>query len=314
MNSGFDRLLARYFEGDLDPVERLRFEHALDQPENQRTFDEAWDARTDALGLAALVPVDPTRAGSFSEATLHAYTRGRLTPEEAQLVETRLAYYDDRDGPPQPVAAPEEPPQEDAPPPPGSDSAPPPPPAEPAAESPSPAATPFPFSVPRVSREQGWGLVAAGLAAVALLSMAVSGAFSADAPVMVEALRPSMTLAFVANEATQRHEDAREPGDRLDLRVDGLEGRQGVLRVYLQGRGVVAECPGHEGCESVGDGYRLQLTLERKGLWRAAWLVSEGRPIPGSTGDLQSDLEAMRLQDLELERDFKMATERWEVR
>ena len=81
----------RYLRGDLDRVERPRFERLLNSSVDlEAAFAEAYDAVVDAIGLSAILPSSAETAECFSEATLTAWTEGRLAQTEAGIVRHHL--------------------------------------------------------------------------------------------------------------------------------------------------------------------------------------------------------------------------------
>jgi hypothetical protein len=84
-------LVARYFAGDLDRVERRRFEADLERsPALRERFDETYDRRTEERGLLTL---EPARAldECFSLETLELFAEQKLDPAERELVDAHLA-------------------------------------------------------------------------------------------------------------------------------------------------------------------------------------------------------------------------------
>src|SRR5262245_51236724 len=82
----------RYFEGDLDLVERRELDEDLARsPALGERFAEAYDARTRAVGLRALVPAPEELSECFSPRTLERHARGELAPADASLVSAHLS-------------------------------------------------------------------------------------------------------------------------------------------------------------------------------------------------------------------------------
>lgn len=88
----FKAMVAQYFAGELDRVERRAFDQLLEaKPDLAAAFDDEYDARTQALGLAALTSIAPELNECFSMATLERFVDGELDPEAAEWVERHLA-------------------------------------------------------------------------------------------------------------------------------------------------------------------------------------------------------------------------------
>lgn len=83
--------LLRYFAGDLDRVERRRFEvEVMSSRFRERVFSAEWDARTREQGFLALGAPDPDLSECFSTLTLGAYARGELSDPDRELIDVHL--------------------------------------------------------------------------------------------------------------------------------------------------------------------------------------------------------------------------------
>ena len=88
----FDELLAMYFAGQLDRVERRTLDRMLDEDAGlSARFDAAYDARTEEAGLLALAAPAPELNECFSFATLERFVRGQLDDEAEGWVQSHLA-------------------------------------------------------------------------------------------------------------------------------------------------------------------------------------------------------------------------------
>ena len=327
MNRAPDRdLVDRYFAGDLDRIEIRWLEQRLDCDDAFRArFETDYDARTSEDAWAGMSTASLELDECFSPETLERFVADELDAEDRALVEAHLACpwcrgqveamralrargeFLDRD----PVG-------------PEDESAPDnvvqlPRPAAAGRDEPKPESSDEPADAHAARRRSPWAW--ASLPPIAAAAMFVVRGFLPPPP-------PIFDLVVVTTATEQYRSASAQLGDELQLAIDDLAGRSAALRVYLQGVGLVLECPATEPeadvpnaeppdplaealrgarpalpeaqCRHSKDTVRASLKMTARGTYEVVFIVAEA-PIPRPSGDIGDDIAAAPGDHLEFE-------------
>jgi hypothetical protein len=231
-------LVDRYFAGDLDRVEIRAFEQRLDDDDAFRArFEADYDARTAEDPWAGIATETIELDECFSPDTLERYVADELDAEDRALVEGHIACPwcrgqveairalkerddDDRNT----IRGEDESAPDNVVPLPRTKTT--------VRDAPEPADDPTDAHAAQSPSPWAW----ASLPPIAAAAMLVVKGFIPPPP-------PIFELEVITTATEQYRSASAQLGDELQLAIDDVAGRSAALRVYLQGVGLVLECP-----------------------------------------------------------------------